>query len=240
MEFPEQLQHAVEQALAAMQANKAHELRPGYRQAVYAALGPRLDLSAYREAEKEARLQRQVHPDHLPRELPPVQETSGHIRRTWLAIWSVEYVLPIVEQIAPQGLADIQKLLDEARRALREPLNHEAVRDEMTRMWDYYIQLGFNEHYADVSMVGCAAVFALGVALEDEDFDPEQFDYAIDDDALEPYDEDTAWHAVTAYAYRASQDADTNRAKRQEFWERWLTEGVAQAYEKAPDEEKNQ
>jgi hypothetical protein len=237
MQLPERLQQAIEQALAAMYADEARALRPGYRQAIYAALGPRLDVSAYHQAEKEARLQQQIHPDHLPSPLPPVQETAGHIRRTRLAIWSVEYVLPVVEQVAPQGLPDILRLLDEARRVLREPVNRQAIHHELNNMWDYYIQLGFQKHYTDVSMVGNAAVFAVRVALEDEQFDPEHIDYSMLDDLLEPFDHDVAWHAVTAYASRESQDEATNLAKRQEFWERWLTQGVPQAYESVPDDQ---
>lgn len=99
-----------------------------HRQAIYDALGPPahrppIDLAALSPSDRQrVEQEQQGRAGMLPVQFPKVfgaDRTLGHIRRTYLSILTVEYILPIWEQhwypLGNRTSATVPKLLEAVR-----------------------------------------------------------------------------------------------------------------------------
>lgn len=201
MPLPSSLEKIIEDALIAIQHQPAHDLNLGYRQAIWAALGP---------GEKRA----------------DVKDTTGHNRRTTLAVHTARHVLSVWERVWPQDDTP-RRLLYEAEQVRDGVLEPARAREHATAFWTWLDDaLAEYEDHLPAIYAGSSAVLALRVAIRDEHFDPDDIDYARTDADLEPYDSDPAFFAAAAYANGSIWDSESNAGKRYDFWKWWLTEAV--------------
>jgi hypothetical protein len=212
----DELKEARERALEAVRNDPEHDLSLGYRQAVWAALGPRNATG-------------------------PVMHNAAHARRAKLAILTARKVLPMLKR-ARLGTKTPERLLQEAMKAIAGEVDADKLRDRAAR---YRTELD-NKLPAMASIAplyaGYAAIKAAFTALDDEEFDPDNLDYEQSDASRDAYHLDTAYLASLAYAGGASDETESDPEKRLEFWEWWLNEAVpaAQKADEEMSEEENQ
>jgi hypothetical protein len=210
MILPDELRRAADRALAVVRRDLRHELPPGYREAVFAAFGPRRETTA---------------------DDPP--ETPAHRRRAVLALLGVEKVLPLWEA-ATAGDLPPQRLLRQARDVLLGHGDREQIEREGWDVIGYMDMIAFAEA-PSAAMVGLAAYRALGVALLDEPFDPAKIDYDETNADRDPWSTGGAEFAAWAAANGAPWNEESEPADRLAYWEWWLREAVPQAW-RAVDE----
>lgn len=210
MPISEEMRRATDQALTFVRDDPRHDLNPGYRQAVFAAFGPRRDTM----------------PDFPP-------ETVPHQRRAILAILSIEKVLP-TWVAAAHGNTLPQDLMRHAREELLGLGEREKLEQEVSDALGYLDAAAFAT--GDVAIfVGFAAARALGVALLDEPFDAKHINYEVRNADRDPWSTDTAEFAACAAANGAAWDASSDPTKRLAFWEWWLRDAIPQAWDAVDD-----
>ncbi len=211
-----------------MQRHPLYHVEPGYRYAIYAAMGPRLETITPTLQRPELGIY-------------AVSDTSGVRRRAWLGILTVRKVLPIWESLWP--IAHVGKdnyphrFLAFAEGAFSGVYSYEFLKEQL----DTWYKVEFSDsrykmierHIGDsnvasriCNMEHCAYT-ALCVVISDEDFDPVNIDFREQD--LDPWTFDVAHHASVAYAgevWAPTLDIHKNR----EFWTWWLDEAVPTAY----------
>lgn len=205
MSLPGVLIQAIEWAHVAVRKHPQHDLSLGYRQAIWAAMGPRQRPSAA---------------------VNPV----GLERRTTLAVEATRHVLPIWQQRFPNDTTP-QQILDEVDRLLDGQVTIQQATDDRGNFWEYFDELVYqDEDNTNAASVGTAAVQALSAAIFDEDFPANNIDYQRVDKGTDPYELDASFYAAAAYAGGAVWEETSSSAKRREFWEWWLNEAVPSAY----------
>lgn len=220
MALPAGLQGQIELARDAVLRDPTHALSLGHRQAIWAALGPRVDT---------------VIPEKVP-------TARGYQRRLRLAILLVRHVLPLLRSQPPGSsieqfeltMADPPELLRLAEAVLTDPNALGNARYRFSRSWSAATDL-FDPEDLPTSNVRLSAVKALKTAIEDEDFDPATRDYQLTDQDRDPFSQDASYFASVAYANGTMLDSQSNPAKRLEFWEWWLTQAVPAAWEAVPE-----
>src|SRR5687767_5741326 len=108
MSIPHKLTQAISQAHTAIQKDPQHDLRPGYRQAIWSALGPQLSNQQ--------------------------TQSSGLIKRTILATTAVKHVLPIWENARPTDTRP-HHILTEIERVLNQKNNRQQMLKGRDSYW---------------------------------------------------------------------------------------------------------
>lgn len=207
------LEQAIQAGLAAMQRDPGLHLDRPFRQAIYAALGPRVDYS-------------------FP------GGGAGHIRRTHLDRLASQHVLPIWDTVWPSVHLprEILALADQALFA------SQAERDTARRELGYYVseaddfeQADQNQHPFEGGVLR-AAIKTLSRAVSEVSFDPTHPDLATRDQQTDYNDWDTAFYAAAASSLSVPWRSDAaGNARRRAFWEWWLREAVPAAWESVPE-----
>ncbi len=199
MSLPTELTQVIKNAQDAVEKHPYHDLNLGYRQAIWAALGPSLKTS-----------QRGGN-------------NAGLKRRAFLAILTTRYVLPIWERVRPEDHI-LQDLLAEAEQVLTGTVDKETAWNDRDRFWVYFVDMGNEDEKKQIiSGVGFAAVHALTVALQDESFDPSNINYNLTDADIDPDEMDSSFFAASTYANGPVSEPDSDAEKRRDFWEWWST-----------------
>lgn len=208
MSIPITLAELIEKALAAMEAHPEGRLNRGYRQAIWAQFGPRLD--------------------------PEIPESKlAHRKRTFLALQAVKHGLGLWRDIYP-GDPTPEQIADQVAKILAGTLQFEA--ETGLAMYDEYWSYFDNKTSEDPAAagspqisIGYGAALCFYVALIDENFEPDQLELELED-AEDPYEMDVAQLVANAWASGGPGGPDFERLKRMEFWRWWLTEAVGQAW----------
>jgi Immunity protein Imm5 len=74
--------------------------------------------------------------------------------------------------------------------------------------------------------VGYAAVQALTVALQDEEYDPDHLDDSLSDGSKDPESLDTSYNASILAAKGSPQDPTSSVPARRRFWKWYLDEAI--------------
>ena len=202
---PDKLVEIIEKAHIAIIRHPQRDLNLGYRQAIWAAMGPHVDASRR-------------------------MDTYGLLRRTALATVATQHVLPIWESVWPHDHSP-QSILAEAEQVLQQIVDKRTAWKDRQQFWVMFLDLGNeNEQYQIVSAVGFSAVQALTTAIQDERFDQSNIDYSLTDTDIDPDEMDSSFFAAAAYANGPIWEADSDATKRQEFWEWWLNQAVPSAW----------
>jgi len=206
MIIPYSLRRVIKDALNVVEHHPEHDLPLGYRHAIYAKLGPRLEVS---------------------------RNNAGHKRRTVLAFLTVQHVLPLWEKARPhddtphQILAKVEQVMSSWEAG---SLDLQSVQREAGEFWTYMDNVALESSGKDVVEVGYAAVEALHTAVADEEFDPSAIDYNLTDEDVDAYEHDAAFAATVNYAGGATWEPDSDATKRREFWSWWLTSAIPAAW----------
>jgi len=209
MRMTENLESLINDSLAAVHADRDHDLNLGYREAIFWEFGP------YRFG-------------------PRNEDILGHIRRVALAVMTVYHVLPIWEEAFPGDMLPRQAL-EEATRVIQQPhpqKKSSKVTKTIDKYWDHVEEL-MNETNRIEGSVGLASVRALSLSVYDDFATEEEVDFKILD-SDEFTSNNTEFYAAAAYAngpvYPIRAASNSNPEKRQEFWEWWLRVAVPEAW----------
>ena len=207
MTIPTRLLQLIDEAVHAVRAHPQHDLNLGYRQAIWAALGAVADD-------------------------PSEVKTIGHRRRSFLANLTICHVLPIWKQQFPNDQTP-ERILTEAEMVLNGYVGDETALEDFDDYWEYGQELAANSKSMAVA-VEMGATIALLTAIEDENFDPDCIDYRTTD-SQEFDSNDASFFAAVAYAngpiWQIVAQPKSDSAKRQQFWEWWLTEAVPRTWQ---------
>ena len=205
MMLPYELRQLIKQAQESVRCHPQHDLNLGYRQAIWAALGPS------RHSQKTI-------------------GSEGHKRRVLLAVLAVRHVLPIWHQVWPDDQTP-QRILAHVSQVMKGKMSQQAALRDIDRFWEYIDLLG-SQSQNMAAAVGFAAVQALTTAVVDEFFD--EIDLNLTD-SEEFESNDASFHAAVAYANGPLWEIDAspapNSQKRQQFWQWWLTEAVPKSWQ---------
>jgi len=208
MRLTQSLDTLVAQARHAIDRDSHHDLPLGYRRAIWAALGPRMD---------DTRL----------------APTIGTRRRTHLAELTTRKVLPMWERTWPSDKRP-ERLLMLANGVLDGIVEPSVARAERRRFHAHLEDIGYgNQPLQIASAPGYAAIATLNTALRDEIFDPFHVDYAVTDAAVDPQESDASSYAAIAYAGGPAGWPDADAGERLDFWRWWLDEAVPRAWSSA-------
>ena len=108
----------------------------------------------------------------------------------------------------------------------------ETGQEEAGQAWERLDELGGETKIPEsgrVFFAGEAAVQALFEVLGDDPFEDIDIDEQITDEDLDPWCSDTAHWAVTAWAGWV-EEPQSDRVRRREFWEWWLTRAVPEVW----------
>lgn len=200
MIIPYFLRVLIRDACRAVDSHPQHDLALGYRHAIYAKMGPRLGTT----------------PDN-----------TGHKRRTMLALFTVQHVLPLWEKARPDDdtprnlLAKVEQILAGM---------YQSTEEEFGRFWSYMDGVAAETQGLPPVGVGYAAASALYTAVADEEFDPSAIDYNLTDEDVDPYEHDTVFAAAGDYAGGPTWVPNSDATKRREFWHWWLSEAIPAAW----------
>jgi hypothetical protein len=206
MTLPAGLRQIIDQALLAVRRDPNHDLQLGYRQAIWAAFGPKVGDGG-------------------------TGGEVGHRRRTRLAILAGQHVIPIWRSAFP-GDTTAEQSLAESENVLKGKMNQEAALRHYDQFWSYLD--GLAHKTTDMAItVGYAAVQALGVAIQDEIFDSDKINYdTMNIEDMESID--AAYFAASAYAGGPAWETVAGRSgdsgRREQFWVWWLTEAAQAAW----------
>jgi hypothetical protein len=208
MSIPFALADVIEKALIAVENNPDGNLNLGYRQAIWAKFGARLDLDV-----PESKL--------------------AHKKRTILAIQAVKRSLFLWEEKYPEDKTPYQ-IIDQIEKVLQGIIafDTEEGLTQYDEFWCYFDNKSSGDPAAAESFqisIGYAAALCFYVAFIDENFDENYIDVNLED-AEDPYEMDVAQIVSIAYADGGVGDPNSNKLKRKEFWQWWLTEAVPQAW----------
>lgn len=204
MELSTLMSQLISESLLAVQRHPQHDLKLGYRQAIWAELG------TY---------------GHIARSM----DFIGHKRRTILAIFAARNVIPLWKHTWPADDRPSQ-LLTKAEWLMNgiEAVNEATEYGD--RFWTW-LEQSIGEYEDKTPLyVGASAVKALFVALQDEKFDPTDINFQRTDADVDVYDLDASYFAAAAYAHGSIWEPQADPAKRRAFWEWWLNEAVPNAW----------
>jgi Immunity protein Imm5 len=205
MSLPEKLGLVIDQAREAVYHHPQHHLECGYRYAIFSAFGPFKGSPAY-------------------------QDKKGWQRRLVLAIETTRHVLPLWEQALPHNTIP-QRALTLAKRSLISRINEEQIWKARNTSWVQLLDLGNNnEELQSILGVGFAALQALSVALQDEQFDESEITLDTKDQDSDPETLDASYFAAAAFAHGTIWEEQSSSSKRRAFWEWWLNEAVPLAW----------
>ena len=198
------LSRMIEDALAAMRQHPQHDLTLGYRYAIKATFSPR------------------YYPANAS-----VKSRVGHQKRTLLAIKTVQHVLPLWERFFPENETP-SLLLAQAHKVLKKEYSIEQAIKDVGEAWTYMdsFRVHLTRPAQAVAFVGCAAVVALTIAVEDEPIDAPHVKLDLTDADVDAYEGDGAFEACLAYTGGPPWHPESSAEKRREFWEWWLLQAV--------------
>lgn len=208
MSLPQALSVAIAQGLQHVQQSPEHHLPLGYRQAIWDALGPEMDARKPRGG-------------------------SGHQRRMLADAMAVQHVLPMWDAMWPENRTP-HEVLDSAQQVLNgQGGDDEAIDTSIRYLWTDYDDACYAAQTTDqfVPVVLLASVKVLKRAWNDLDFRPSRYALSATDGQQGYHNTDAAYDASVAYGHGLPWDTASDAAKRQEFWEWWLTAAVPAAYE---------
>lgn len=153
--------------------------------------------------------------------------TQGLLRRTELAIFCVNKVMPIWNNVLASDTTP-STILENIKEYIVGRLTWDYLWEIPNSYWtvldNYIIE---NNNYDNALYVGYASINALYVVLNDEDFDEDNEDL-LDQD-LDPYTWDTAFYSSLAYSESEQYNEETKIRKRREFWLWYLDEAIPKA-----------
>lgn len=200
MSAPHELMKMLQEAKEGVRAHPGHELTLPTRKRIWRAMGP-------------------VMIDEGNRAI----YSPGLHRRTMLAAYSTEYVLPIWEQHWPRK--DPHQMLEIAGDYLRRRIEwREAWKSANSFSGGLKNVEDIPEETFHSIYVGYAAVDTLFVALKDEDCEESS---TLDRDRDHW---DASFYACGAYAGELPWSPRSDKNKRLEFWEWYLNDAVPRAY----------
>lgn len=99
--------------------------------------------------------------------------------------------------------------------------------------WTHVLEVSSSDDSLQIcSAAGFAAVQALTVVLQDDQFDPARIDDALTDRDVDADDLDAAFFAAAAWSDGPVWVAGSSAERRMEFWTWWLGEAVAVSRER--------
>lgn len=203
MPLPANLVSLIDQSHLALAGDPVHDLRLGYRRAIWAALGPRGSAAL------------------------ACAESLGWRRRVDLASESVRFVLPLWNAHWPDD--DTPRwLLSAAHQVLLGTLNRLEAEQIRQRWFDVPLPENASRDQQIAWEVLHAADQVLAAALWDERFDPGDVDLAVTDLDVNPDELDASYFAAFAYSGGGIWEKKSNSSRRR-FWEWWLTIAVPNA-----------
>jgi hypothetical protein len=205
MSLPEKLDIIIDQAHEAVHRHPQHNLELGHRYAIFSAFGSFKDT-------------------------PPYLDKNGWKRRLTLAIETTRHVLPLWKEALPHNTIP-QMILTKAEKGLNSIGNEEQVWKIRNTTWVQLLDLGYkNEELQSILGAGFAALQALTVALQDEQFDGSEITLDTKDQDIDPETLDASFFAASAFAHGTIWEEESSSPKRREFWEWWLNEAVPSAW----------
>jgi hypothetical protein len=216
----------LEQASNALLHHPKNHVEPGFRQAIYIALGPILEQGMF---------------------APPSEDTSGTLRRLYLNLLTVRKVLPIWERIKANANWPHDNLpaslLSTAESIIHRAVSQDIAGNLVEATWEefslnrYSSYLRHNiapDEASRAFAVEMGAYRVLAGAMGDFEFDPSTVNLALEEWDLDPWSWDAAHHASVAYA-GIVWDATVDIQKNYSFWTWWLDEAVPTAYSMVPE-----
>lgn len=205
--FGANLVAAIRRARQALREDRQGDLTAGYRQLIYAAIGPAWDFDNALEGANAYRV------------------------RVNLATSSVEKVLHFWQRVWPENPLPYRLLRVagdvKAGRRPRTDASREA--DEG---WCECDGIVAKERATAIAiLVGYGAVQVVRRAVFDETCDPGSIDVALSDVDVDPDEMDSSGLAAAVWAGGTLWDGTSDPAKRREFWEWWLTTAIQSAWE---------
>jgi hypothetical protein len=155
--------------------------------------------------------------------------TPGHLRRIRLVVLSVQHVLPLWLQAQPSDTS-VQDSLSLILRGLAETGREE----DLQRLANEHWETGEGSDETLATFVHAAASRAIVTFLEDETFDPDEYDPDMADAAMDAYDHDAAFWASCVAADGATWSETSDAGKRRAYWTWWLEEAVPKAWSAVP------
>lgn len=210
MSIPTALHQTIEDAVNALCCHPQHDLNLGYRQAIWAVFGPRIDVSQ-------------------------MGTNSGYKRRVILSILTARHVLPIWEGVWPDDDTPY-RLLKNAEQVLKGTFDVKMAQDYRDEVWTKLENLASKPdrqslEYQKPISAGFSAINALCTALQDEEFDSANINCDLTDTDVDAYDNDSSFWAAAAYANGGIWEPKSDAVKRREFWDWWLTKAVPSAWQ---------
>lgn len=156
---------------------------------------------------------------------------TGLYRRAFLAKLCTQHVLNVWESdwLTHQGP---QQMLSIAEEYLKKQLDYDFTWEQMNQFWGELDNLSNNYDYKGSINVGYAAANVVAVALNDEQFEPNDVeDNQFLDEDYDPYDWDTRFYASMAYANGEPGNENSNPQYRKQFWEWYIKEAIPLAWE---------
>jgi hypothetical protein len=152
MNIPQKLKNILNDALKAVENHSQHDLNWGYREAILVEMGPEDEYMS------EA-------------------VTEGHKRRAVLAIMTARHVLSLWNKEFRNNKAEL--ILAEAEQVLNRAID---LNKSLKNSLEYWDEIHYLAADSDITVcAGLSAVRVLDVALDDENFDPENIDYSKTD-----------------------------------------------------------
>ncbi|HOV26330.1 MAG TPA: Imm5 family immunity protein [Pseudobacteroides sp.] len=162
--------------------------------------------------------------------------SDGFIRRLKLARLSVEYVLHIWEEAAPEDKTPIE-LLNSIDLYIDGKIDWDSLWSMKNSFWTVVENYSVEDRFLVAAYVGFASIKATSTALFDENEEIEVDDEGNEllDEDLDPYTWDTAFYSSLAYSEYNSESEDAAIEKKREFWRWYLNVAVPTAYEIVKD-----
>lgn len=200
------LQSALDLGRRALDLDQNHDLGLGYRQLIWAALGPRLDP--------------EEHPYNL-----------GLRRRAELGLRAAERVLPVWSSSRPNDPLP-QSLLRTARACFSGEVSRKSAWSAVDAALARFENEVTSSHGPQLDLeVLSAATQALVFSLRDAPFDPDHIDMSLTEGNIDTLNLDPAFYAAGVWAGGTVWDEHSDPSRRREFWTWWLTEVVPAAAE---------
>jgi len=161
-----------------------------------------------------------------------LENESGHLRRTTLAILASQYVLPIWNSVCQDNTPT--RVLTVAEQVLNGTLDIQLARTYKNEVWTRLENKASTPEHQSLEQqklinVELSALAALNSALYDEEFDLNNLNYDLTDADVDAYESDSSFWAASAYADGPIWEQTSSATKRLEFWEWWLTTAVSEA-----------
>ena len=187
-------------ARATVRNDPAHHLPLGWRQAIWAKIGPRA--------------------------LAGAAPTLAHVKRAELAAASTEQALPVWRSHFDHDELPMRALKTSGA-VLKGEITAKIATAVSDETWQAMIDLSAEANHPAIS-AGFAAAQALNVAIHDEFFDPANIDLDRTDDD-DPETIDAAYFSAIAISEGFPYDALSKPGRRRDFWLWWLNHAFRSA-----------